>query len=220
MKLIDSLKRVGIKGCIALSLLSPVFAEEKPRVIDGWVESTAGVKQGPNLRLYPRVNINGIKLKSLTDLNGFYSFTKTDLSHEKLEKKLGENLTLKPVFTLHANASEKYATGDVNLNASYKNYSGFFEVDVNPLDIKKSKFCTYHNLSTKIGNFGFFATGKLRDIKSTYTEVEFTGKSIKNSGISPYTRINLVKGDKPTYQEGVSINPRNLVRFFHGRKRK
>jgi hypothetical protein len=213
------LTKILTTGAIILSTFLPAnktLAQEKEPVIDGWFEATAGIKQGPNLRLYPTLKVKGVKLNSLTDINNFYSFTKTDLSYDKLALKLGEHAVLKPVATFHANPYNKKITGDINLTAFTDKYFGFFELDVNPADLKNPEFITYHNLATKVGNFGLFATGPLKDIKSTYVELEFTGKNFKNSGISPYGRVNLMKGTNPTYQAGISVNPRKLVKKFKG----
>jgi len=131
-------KAVGIGLSFLLTFL-PIKGEEA-KIIDGWVESTAGIEQGPNLRLYPRVNVEGTKLESLIDINDFYAFSKTDISHDKLEVKLGDNFILKPVATFHTNSYEKQITGDVNITASTNNYFGFFEVDVNPKNLKQPNF--------------------------------------------------------------------------------
>jgi len=213
-----TLTKIITIGSILLSSLLPI-KKVQAQNIDGWFEASKGIKQGNNLRLYPTLNVKGVKLSSLIDINNFFSFSKTDLSYDKLALKLGEHVVLKPVATFHTNPYGKKVTGDVNLTAFTDNYFGFFEVDVNPTDLKNPEFFTYHNLTTKIGNFGFFAMGSLKDIKSAYTELEFTAKDIKDCGISPYARVNLMKGVKPTYQVGASINPRKLIKKFKKNKK-
>ena len=205
-----TINKLLIGGGIFLSSLLPM-KKVQAQNIDGWFEASKGIKQGNNLRLYPTLNVKGVKLSSLIDINNFFSFSKTDLSYDKLALKLGEHVVLKPVATFHTNPYGKKVTGDVNLTAFTDNYFGFFEVDVNPTDLKNPEFFTYHNLTTKIGNFGFFAMGSLKDIKSACTELEYTMKDIKDCGISPYARINLMNRVKPTYQLGVSFNPRKFI---------
>ena len=215
-----TLGKALVGGGIILSTLLPMKkAQAQAPIINGWFEATAGVYQGPNLRLYPTLKVKGLKLNSLIDINNFFSFTKTDLSHDKLGLKLGDHVTLKPVATFHTNPYDKKITLDANVTAFTDNYFGFFEVDVNPADLKNPGFFTYHNISTKIGNFGFFAMGALKDIKSAYTELGFTAKDIKGCGVSPYVRANLMKGVKPTYQVGVSVNPRKIIKKFKRRKK-
>ncbi len=217
MKIRNKILGTGLLALLSLAPTKKVQAQDP--VIDGWTEVTAGIKQGPNLRLYPRVNLKGFNASSLTEINDFYSFTKNEFSHDKLELKLGEHAILKPVATFFANPYTEKITVDANVTAFTDNYFGFFEVDVNPADLENPEFYTYHNLATKIGNFGFFATGLLKDIKSTYTELEFTAKDIKDCGVSPYARVNLQKGVKPTYQVGISTNPRKMIKKFKRNKK-
>lgn len=217
MKLSKNIAKLVMTPIIAFGLGKGIKAQDSTNVekskisFGGWTEITAGINQGNNLRIYPSLNAYNFKINTLADFNKFYSFSKNDLSHTKLEKKIGKNVVLKPVATIHTNPFEKKITGDLNLTAFTDQYFGFFEIDANPLDIKNPEFFTYHNIGTKIGNFGLFATGKIRDIKNTYVELEFTGKEIKKTGISPYARANLMKGTKPTYQLGMSFNPWNFV---------
>ena len=215
-----TIRALLLAGLISFLPIKNISAQDKEPVIDGWFEATAGIHQGPNLRLYPTLKVKGFKLNSLTDINNFYSFTKTDLSHDKLALKLGEHVVLKPLATFHANPHKAKVTLDANVTASTDNYFGFFEVDVNPADIKNPEFFTYHNLATKIGNFGFFALGALKDIKNTYTELEYTAKDIKDCGISPYARVNLQRGVKPTYQLGISANPGKIMNKIKNRSKK
>ena len=190
------------------------IAKPKTISINGWFEATKGIYQGNNLRIYPELHIKDIKANSLIDLNNFYSFSKTDLSYEKAKVKIGKNLNLKPVLTLHTSPDEIEGTINAKLTCEKGNYFGFFEIDVNPLDVKQPQFFTYHDFATKFGNLGIFATGKIKDLRNTYTEIQFTGKQIKKSGISPYIRMNAVKGSKPTYQLGISLNPKTFYKIL------
>lgn len=217
-KTLTNLIAAGMLGLASLFHVKNAQAQDKAPIIDGWFEATTGINQGPNLRLYPTLKVKEFKLDSLTDINGFFSFTKTNLSHSRLELKLGEYITLKPVATFHANPYTKKVTADANITASTDKYFGYFEVDLNPADLKNPEFFTYHNLATKIGNFGIFAMGPLKDIKSAYTELEFTAKGIRDCGISPYTRANFMKGVRPTYQVGISVNPRKIIKKFKRNK--
>lgn len=222
VKMKKALRNLIIAGAMGLASLLPVKnaqSQDKAPIIDGWFEATAGINQEPNLRLYPTLNIKGVKLKSLTDINGFFSFTKTDLSHSKLELKLGKYVVLKPVATFYADPYTKKITADANITVSTDKYSGFFELDLNPVDIKNPEFFTYHSLATKIGSFGLFAKVPLKDIRSTYTELEFTAKSIRDCGISPYARANFTRGVRPTYQVGISVNPRKIIKKFKRNKK-
>lgn len=186
---------------------------QKPKTIsiDGWLQATKGINKGNNLRLYPQLKIKNFNTFSLIDINNFYNFSKNDLYHEKLKINLGKNLHLKPMLTAHTNPSETKLTADANLTYAKGKYFGYFEIDVNPLDVEQPEFYTYHDIGTKLGNLGIFATGKIRDIKNTYSEIQFTGKQIKKSGISPYIRANVQNGQKPTYQAGLSFKPRDFV---------
>ncbi|MEK6823935.1 MAG: hypothetical protein AABY06_02765 [Nanoarchaeota archaeon] len=224
--LINKITKLAMISILAGSLNGKINAQDstaikKPRTIsiDGWLEVTKGIEQGNNLRLYPSLKIKNFKASSLIDINKFYSFSKNDLTYEKAKLKINNELSLKPIGTLHTKPNETKATLDANLTYASDNYFGYVEVDVNPLDTKQPKFYTYHDFATKFGNFGFFATGKIKDLENTYVEIQFTGKSIKKSGISPYVRANLQKGVKPTYQAGLSINPRKSIKFLNNIKK-
>jgi hypothetical protein len=81
-------------------------------------------------------------------------------------------------------------------------------------DIRESKLYSYNLWSTQIANFAIFTSTKLKDPLGTYVELETTGKfwGMGEAGIGPYLRMNLVRGEKPTYQAGVSIKPGRLLR--------
>lgn len=214
---VNLIKKLGI-GALTLVLAGSLNAKinaqdsteiQKPKTlsINGWIEGTKGINQGNNIRLWPQLNFMKFKTISLIDVNNFYSFSKNDLYHEKIKLNLGKNLTLKPQITLHTNSIGEKLTLDANLSYQKGNYFGFFEVCANQNNLENPQFYTYHNLGTKLGSLGFFATGDITDVKNTYAEITFTGKDIKKSGISPFARMNIVNKSKPTYQVGVSVNP-------------
>jgi len=212
-------KILTIGGGIVLSSLLPM-KKAKAQVIDGWFEASKGIKQGNNLRIYPRLNIKGVKAESLTDINNFYDLSKNDLSYEKLELKLGKHFILKPVLTYFIDSNGKRIMGGPNISYNHKKLGyGFFELSLDPSNLKESLFITYSGIPTKIGNFGMFTFTPINDIKSTYTELEYTAKDIKDCGVSPYGRVNLMKGVKPTYQVGLSANPRKIIKKFKRNKK-
>jgi len=170
------------------------------------------------MRLYPIVNLNGFKFDSLIDVNNFYRFSKNNFSHERLQLKINDNYTLKPAITFHTNPFEKKVSGDINLSYNWKRGFGYYEINVTPSNTKDTEFYTYDSLNMGIGNLGLFTTGKINDANNTYAEIGFTGRDIKRTGISPYLRINVQKGVKPTYQAGISVNPRNVIKRFNRKK--
>jgi len=213
-----TIKTILLAGLLSFLPMKKTQAQDKDPVIDGWLEATAGINQGPNLRIYPKLNVKGVKLESLTDINNFYILSKTDLSYDKLSLKLGKSFILKPVLTYFAVPDNKRIMAGANLAYAHEKWGyGFFESSLDPSNLKESLLITYSGLPTKIGNFGMFTLTPLNDIASTYTELEYTAKDIKDCGISPYARVNLQKGVKPTYQVGVSANPRKMIKKFKRR---
>ncbi len=212
--LINKISKLAIIPILAGSLNAKIDAQDSTSVqkskelsVSGWIEGTKGINQGNNVRLWPQLSFRNFKTFSLIDANNFYSFSKNDLYHDKINLKLGKDLTLKPMVTFHTSQNQEKITLDANLSYQKGNYFGYFELDVNQNNLENPQFYTYHNLGTKGGNFGIFATGDITNIKNAYAEISFTGKDIKKSGISPFARINLVNKSKPTYQLGVSVNP-------------
>jgi len=211
-------KLLLILGLISGASFLPVKANAQ--TIDGWFEATKGIKQGSNLRLYPQVNIKGFNASSFIDINNFWSMSKNDISYEKIKKELGNSFVLKPVATYFTDPNGKRIMAGPNLSYSHEKWGyGFFELSLDPSNPRKSLLISYSGIPTKIGNLGLFTSSPIDDMASTYTELEYTAKDIKGSGVSPYARINLQKGVKPTYQVGLSINPKKLIqRFNRGKK--
>lgn len=204
-------KKIGKAVLLGIVLVNkPSNSQE----INGWAEFSAGTPTN-NIRAYPSLNYEGVNLKSLIDRNGHFSFSKTDLSLEKLALKKG-NFKLNPLITLY---SDQYTGSKImgGLNLSYHTSCGrgfgFAELGTDPRDIREGTVLyTYNsvNLPKGIGRIGVFTQGRINDLKSSYSEVEFTGPEKK--GISPYARVNFMKGQKRTHQIGVSVNPRRLLR--------
>lgn len=203
----SKLKHLLTIGAITLSSILPI--KTNAQSIDGWLEATKGIEQGSNLRLYPLVNVQGVQYSALIDVNNFYRFSKNDFSHKDLESQVGP-IKLKPMLTFHASPSRKRATIDVN--ASYfKNGSfGFVELDKDVSNTGDWNLYSYNSLATPLGNLALFTSSSVRDLKSTYAEVEFNIRQI--FGANPYARVNLQEGVKPTYQFGISISPKKLIK--------
>jgi len=212
-----TLKKLLIGGGIFLSSLLPM-KKSQAQIMDGWFEASKGIKQGNNLRLYPSLTIKDVNLKSLIDLNNFYSFSKTGLSYNKLKVEVGSSVEIKPTLSLFAIPEKTQFLIGPNVSYSKGNSFGFFELGIDP-NIKESRLFSYNSLGTPLGNLALFTQTSLKDIKSTYAEIEFTSKDIKDSGVSLYGRTNLMKGMKPTYQAGVSVNPRKLIKKFKRNKK-
>lgn len=181
-------------------------------VIDGWLEASAGVNQGNNTRLYPSVQIGKkLNVSSLIDINKDFPFSKTDLKYNV--GNIG-NIKISPVLTYLENDFEQdIMTG---INVSYGGPRGFGFAEIAGTE-DKSVLYTYNSLTGKLGNIALFTQSPTNDFSSTYSEIEATGKDIKGSGISPYARVNLMEGVKPTYQAGVSINPKKTIGFMKGK---
>ncbi len=204
-----------ITGALALSItispLKKIFGE-----INGWFEATKGIEQGNNLRVYPEISLGNLKYNSLIDVNKFYPFGKHDFSHEKIKIQINKNYFLKPLVTLHTNNFEKKVTAGANLSYNWQKGFGFYEMAFDFQNPKNPLFFTYDALSTKIGNIALFTAGTIKDLDKTYSEVEFTGKEIANFGVSPYVRGNFQKGVKPTYQIGISVQPKKVIQRIQG----
>lgn len=201
------------------SLLPMKNANAEKIKLDGWLETSLG-NPTANLRLYPEVGAYGINLKSLIDINGYYSFTQTDLSHEKLKANV-LGLGIKPVLTLFTDKYEKNIKPGLNISYAKGSFFGSTQIGANVSNLEDSTYLTYNGLMLpkNIGRVGVFATGKLKDMGSSYVELEATGPEI-SKGFSPYARINLQKGAKPGWQAGVSINPKRIFTSQKNKTRK
>lgn len=214
------LRNIGAGVMIgALSVLPLKNANAQDINIDGWLEASLG-KPTANLRLYPKVNFNGLHLESLIDINGSYQFSKTDVSYDGLKTNIGP-LEIKPVATLFQdefNGSRVMVGSNLSYSIPGKAF-GFAELSINPRNIKgDSAFYTYNGviLPKNLGRIGLFTSSPTNDFKSTYAELEATGPSYK--GIAPYARVNLQKGVKPTWQVGISVTPRKFFKRNKGDK--
>jgi hypothetical protein len=202
-------------GAMALSAAaaSPEKAEAQEVTPSGWLEASYG-EPTANLRLYPQLNIGNrvINLQSLIDINDYYRFSKTDLFSSKLEARFGP-VSFKPVATLFTDPDGARIMGGPNLSYAAGPMFGFAELSLDPEDVKgKSFFYTYNGviLPKNLGSLGLFTIGSITNIKPYYAEIEATGPRI-TKGLSPYVRLNLQEGENPTWQAGVSLNPREML---------
>ena len=199
----ESLKKGITIAAISLSLLPQKLYSQ----IGGFIEATKGLNQRDNLRFYPDLKVKGFNLKSLIDQNDFWKFSKTDLVYDGARMKVNDNITLEPQISFHTNPLEKRATANLYADYFKGNFFRKSTFAVDPKNLGQPDFFTYNGFTLPIGSVAAFATGKIRDPKNTYVELEFTGNDIKGSGISPYIRANLQKGVKATGQVGLSLNP-------------
>ena len=196
---------------LATLMAGNVAAKAQNTTLDGWLELSAGTP-GKNLRLYPELNVGPVKINSLIDINNYFQFSKTDLSTSKAQVNAGP-INIKPVITAYQDQFNGLR-GMLGVNGSYfipDKLFGFAELSINPLDAKgDSKFYTYNGLflPNNKGRLGLFTATPTNSIKDTYVELEATGPSYR--GIAPYGRINLQKGQKTTWQAGVSIKPKKV----------
>ena len=201
-----------VAGATSLGLLAaPVAAQS----LDGWLEVSAG-QPTPNIRAYPSLKLSeNLTLQSLIDNNGYYPFSKTDLKDEVMKT---DNFSIGLVATLNTDSDHKWASMGPNLSYDHEKLGyGFFELSLDLSNWRESLFYSYSGIPTKLGNFGMFTFTPISDIKSTYTEIEATGNSFGESGISPYMRTNFI-GDKFLgYQAGVSVAPRKTIGWLKGK---
>lgn len=87
-------------------------------------------------------------------------------------------------------------------------FSGSVEANI-PFNFDSPIYYIQHNLKTKIGTFGIFAKG--RSISESYSELNWTGKAIKNI-LSPFVKYSFRKlpevlpvKNMQTFEVGISL---------------
>ena len=206
MKKTNTLMNLVTAGLVGVASILPGKSLEG-QTVEGWFEATLGTPS-ENIRLYPRASLGPVNLQSLIDINDYWQFSKTDLYSQNIEKEMG-NFALKPVLTFFQDKTGKRIMPGINVAYGFDSFFGFTEFSADDLNTNKTKYYTYNGIAGEEGSCAVFLTSSLNHWERPYVEIECTGHGF--GAISPYARVNLVKGTEPTYQAGVSVNPGKII---------